>query len=45
MRRAHRAAHFVIWPVLLLAVLLGLGLALVLRPPPENRPPSSEARP
>jgi hypothetical protein len=45
MRRAHRAVHFAIWPVLLLAVLLGLGLALVLRPPPESRTPAAEARP
>jgi hypothetical protein len=45
MRRAHRAVHFVIWPVLLLAVLFGLGLALALRPPPENRTPAAEVRP
>jgi hypothetical protein len=36
MRRAHRSFHRVLWPVLALAVALGFGMALVLRPPPDT---------
>jgi hypothetical protein len=35
MRRAHRTVHRALWPVLLVLVLLGLALALWLRPPPK----------
>jgi hypothetical protein len=43
MRRAHRSAHRVLWPVLALVVALGLAMALILRPPPEARAPSPAA--
>jgi hypothetical protein len=33
MRRGHRAAHRVLWYALTLAVAIGLGAALTLRPP------------
>ena len=33
MRRPHRLAHRVLWPVLALLVMLGFTLALVWRPP------------
>jgi hypothetical protein len=33
MRRPHRVAHRLLWPVLALAVALGFTLALVERPP------------
>lgn len=36
MKRAHRAAHRRLWPLLGLLVGAGLLLALVLRPPPEG---------
>lgn len=32
MRRAHRRAHRLLWSVLAVAVALGLGSALILRP-------------
>ncbi len=35
MRRAHRAAHRALWPVLLVLVLFGLAMALWLRPAKE----------
>jgi hypothetical protein len=38
MTRAHRSVHRALWPVLTFVVALGLGLALMLRPPPENAP-------
>jgi len=41
MRRAHRAVHRVLWPVLALVVALGLAMALILRPPPEGEAPST----
>jgi hypothetical protein len=34
MRRAHRAVHRRLWPVLTAAVALGVALALYLRAPP-----------
>jgi hypothetical protein len=36
MRRAHRTTHRLLWPVLTLALALGISLALMLRvlPPP-----------
>ena len=36
MTRGHRAFHRMVWPVLALIVALGLTMALVLRPPPEQ---------
>jgi hypothetical protein len=36
MTRAHRSLHRVIWPILALIVVLGVVLALWLRPPPED---------
>jgi hypothetical protein len=42
MRRAHRTVHRALWPVLALAVALGFTMALVLRPPPDDPPPTSE---
>jgi hypothetical protein len=36
MRRSHRRFHRAIWPILALAVALGLFFALALRPPPEE---------
>ena len=45
MRRAHRSVHRALWPVLALAVALGLTMALVLRPPPDAQAPqAAEAR-
>jgi hypothetical protein len=35
MTRAHRSLHRIVWPILALAVALGVVLALWLRPPPE----------
>ena len=35
MTRQNRALHRVVWPILALAVALGVVLALWLRPPPE----------
>ena len=47
MRRPHRAAHRVIWPVLGLVVALGLALALAWRPdnPLESQPIVAKAAP
>ena len=39
MRRAHRSVHRALWPLLAMAVALGLAMALVLRPPPEPGAP------
>ena len=39
MKRSHRIVHRAIWPVLALAVALGLTLALVLRPAPAMDAP------
>ena len=36
MTRTHRALHRVIWPILALLVVIGVVLALWLRPPPEH---------
>jgi hypothetical protein len=38
MTRAHRTIHRVLWPVLVVAVVLGFALSLALRPPPEEAP-------
>jgi hypothetical protein len=35
MTRSHRLAHRLIWPVLAVLVVLGLSMALALRPPPD----------
>jgi hypothetical protein len=39
MTRRHRSFHRLIWPLLAIAVALGLTMALVLRPPPPPEPP------
>jgi hypothetical protein len=36
MTRTHRSLHRMIWPILALIVVLGVVLALWLRPPPED---------
>ena len=43
MRRTHRRVHRVLWPVLALAVAIGLASALLLRPPPAPPPPQLAA--
>jgi hypothetical protein len=46
MRRAHRSVHRVLWPVLALAMMFGLAMALWLRPPPATPPAAAtESRP
>jgi hypothetical protein len=35
MKRAHRAAHRMLWPILAVAVVSAAALAYQLRPPPE----------
>ena len=35
MTRAHRSLHRLLWPILAIAVIVGVVLALWLRPPPE----------
>jgi hypothetical protein len=41
MRRRHRFVHRALWPVLALAVGIGLAMALLLRPAPGVQPPQS----
>jgi hypothetical protein len=36
MTRTHRSLHRVVWPILALLVVLGVALALWLRPPPKH---------
>jgi hypothetical protein len=36
MTRTHRALHRLIWPIVALLVVIGVVLALWLRPPPEH---------
>ncbi len=36
MRHSHRKAHRLIWPLLAAALLAGVTMALILRPPPEK---------
>jgi hypothetical protein len=43
MRRSHRSVHRALWPVLALAVMFGLAMALWLRPPPTIEPPAAAA--
>jgi len=43
MRRAHRAFHRTIWPILAVVVALGFVMALALRPPPEP-PPTAQGQ-
>lgn len=45
MKRAHRSAHRLLWPLLLVVVGFGLVMALVRRPPPPPppAPPAQEA--
>ena len=44
MRRSQRAVHRVLWPVLALAIGIGVTFALVWRPPPASVPQSEVAR-
>src|SRR5215470_4275552 len=39
MTRSHRSAHRALWPILALAVALGVAAALTLRPPPNVEAP------
>jgi hypothetical protein len=43
MRRGHRRAHRLIWIVLLPLLLIGLTMALALRPPPDPQEAAQEA--
>ncbi len=36
MTRVHRAVHRLLWPALAVIVTLGITMALVLRPPPDQ---------
>ena len=45
MTRAHRSLHRVLWPVLAIAVVVGLALALWLRPPPDEDDDDARAIP
>jgi hypothetical protein len=36
MRRSHRTVHRLLWPLLAVALLIGITMALILRPPPEK---------
>jgi hypothetical protein len=44
MRRAHRAFHRTIWPILAVVIGLGFVMALTLRPPPEAPPAAEQQR-
>jgi hypothetical protein len=44
MTRSHRFAHRLIWPVLAVVVVLGLTMALALRPPPDP-PAAADGKP
>ena len=41
MKRAHRTVHRRLWPVLTVLVMFGVGMALMLRPPPKVEPPET----
>jgi len=41
MTRSHRSVHRALWPILALAVALGLAAALALRPPPDVEAPQA----
>lgn len=43
MRRGHRRAHRAIWLILLPLLLIGLTMALALRPPPDPQEAAQEA--
>ena len=45
MRRIHRSLRRLVWPILALAVMLGVATALALRPPPDEPEPAQEIRP
>lgn len=36
MKRAHRTFHRLLWPLLALALVIGVAAALILRPPPQK---------
>src|SRR5215470_2238021 len=44
MRRSQRSMHRALWPVLALAIGIGVTLALVWRPPPPSAPQSDVVR-
>ena len=44
MKRAHRIAHRMLWPVLALLVGLGLTMALMMRAPPPMPPVAVEGQ-
>jgi len=41
MTRSQRSVHRALWPVLALAIALGLAMALTLRPPPDTGAPQA----
>jgi hypothetical protein len=46
MTRGHRSVHRLLWPLLGIVVALGVTMALVLRPPPEQvETPASQTEP
>jgi len=45
MTRSHRFVHRLIWPVLAVAVVFGLTMALALRPPPDPPPAAGASKP
>src|SRR6516225_9979525 len=45
MTRSHRSVHRALWPILALAVALGLAAALALRPPPDVEAPQATQGP
>lgn len=44
MRRAHRAFHRTIWPILAVVVAFGFVMALALRAPPDSPPAAQQER-
>jgi hypothetical protein len=44
MRRSQRSLHRALWPVLVLAIGIGLTFALIWRPPPAAAPHSEVVR-
>ena len=46
MTRGHRTVHRLLWPALAVIVALGVTMALVLRPPPEQpEAPAAQSEP
>lgn len=44
MTRSHRTLHRIVWPLLACVVVLGVTMALKLRPPPDP-PAAAETKP